>query len=72
MFKFKDEVDLTEVLKNFTHTDNTYEMTHNDELFGEFIIVNKNTKEIFQHGYNGLLFDWLKQGYITYTEKGDI
>lgn len=59
--KISDNVNLSILLKGFKENDNSYDL---DSMFDEFMSINKNTREIKQYGYNGLLMDWYQQGLI--------
>ena len=59
--KINNDVDLSVLLRGFKENENSYDL---DSIFDEFISVNKNTREISQYGYNGLLTDWYQQGLL--------
>lgn len=59
--RFKDDIDMKSVLKNFSDSKDSYIL---NSPFDEFIAVNKIMRAIHQHGYNGLVADWYRQGFI--------
>lgn len=59
--KIKDNIDLKELLIGFTEKEDSYEL---NSLFDEFIIVYKDTRNIFESGYSGLVYDWCVMGLL--------
>ena len=59
--KFKEHVNLEDLLKGWKDNGDTYGI---DSPFDEFISVNKTTREISQYGYNAVVIDWHRQGLI--------
>ncbi len=57
--KVKPDVNLKELCKGWTETDEFLKMTG---PFDEFCIINKTTREITQEGYGLLCLDWLNKG----------
>jgi hypothetical protein len=57
----KDNVNLEILCKNWKENDQSYWL---ESPFDEYITVNKTTREVFQEGYNGLIWDWYTAGYI--------
>lgn len=59
--KFRDNVDLSKQLSSFKEIEKAYELVG---PFGEFCSVNKDTREISQYGYNGLMMNWYTLGLL--------
>lgn len=64
MFKIKEDVDLTDICRNFSEDNTKYYLSTSMD---EWIEIDKNTRLIWQSGYNGLIYDWAKRGLIEDT-----
>jgi hypothetical protein len=61
--KFKPDVNLKNVLSAFDETTDTFEVKLAPY---EFIIVDKNTREITQYGFTYLVIEWQEKGLLQY------
>lgn len=62
--KIKDNVDLKDLCNGGRWKENETKYFIEDELFGEFLEIDKNTRKITNYGFNGVLNDLYKYGYI--------
>lgn len=65
-FKFKDDINLDDILKNFKRNEDSYDL---DSPFDEFISINKQNRTITHYGYNGLITDWYRNGLLETVES---
>lgn len=57
----KDDVDLKELCYYFRELDDRF---INESVLGECITVMKNTREVWQYGYNGTVYSWWNEGKL--------
>ena len=57
----KDDVNLKELCYYFKELDDRFV---NESVLGESITVMKNTREVWEYGYDGTVLDWWEQGKL--------
>lgn len=57
----KDDVDLKELCYYFEELDDRF---INTSVFDEFITVRKDTREVWQYGYEGTVRSWWEEGKL--------
>lgn len=57
----KDDVDLKELCYYFQELDDRF---INQSEFGECITVMKDTREVYEYGYDGTVYSWWEQGKL--------
>lgn len=57
----KDDVDLKELCYYFEELDDRF---INKSVFDECITVMKDTREVYQYGYDGTVYSWWEQGKL--------
>ena len=61
--KIKPDVNLKELCKDWTETDEFFKMTG---PFDEFCVINKTTREVQEEGYSLMFRDWVNIGVAEY------
>lgn len=57
----KDDVDLKELCYYFRELDDRF---INESVLGECITVMKDTREVWEYGYDGTVYSWWEQGKL--------
>ena len=62
--KIKDNINLEELCDGGRWQENEKKYFMEDEIFGEYLEIDKSTRKIVNYGFNGVLNDLYKNGYI--------
>lgn len=57
-----DKINMNEYCKNGRWIENEKSFYVEDDIFDEFLSINKNTREIYNVGFNGMLQEMISKG----------
>ena len=57
----RDDVDINSIFYWATEYEDRYEVR---SMLDEFLIIYKDTRQIYQYGYNGVVLNWWNKGYL--------
>lgn len=57
----RDDLNINSIFYWAKEYEDRYEVR---SVFDEFLIIYKDTRQIWQHGYNGVILNWWDEGYL--------